>query len=72
MEAGVDYHSTPHPPGTEEVVVCLSGSVEVGPEGHAVTLHERDAAHFPADVPHRYRSEDGCTALGLMSYPPAG
>lgn len=72
MEAGVDYHSKPHPPGTEELVVCLSGSLEVGPEGHEVSLGERDAARFPADLPHRYHSEDGCVALCLMSYPPAG
>jgi transcriptional regulator with XRE-family HTH domain len=72
MEAGADYRSTPHPPGTEELIVCLSGSLTVGPEGHEVELHERDAAHFSADLPHRYRSEDGCTVLCLMSYPPAG
>jgi mannose-6-phosphate isomerase-like protein (cupin superfamily) len=72
MEAGVDYHSEPHPPGTEELVVCLSGSLQVGPEGAEVELSERDAAHFPADLAHRYRSEGGCVALCLMSYPPAG
>jgi transcriptional regulator with XRE-family HTH domain len=72
IEPGVDYHSNPHRPGTEELVVCLSGSLDVGPEGHEVALRDRDAAQFPADVPHRYRSEGGCTALCLMSYPPAG
>jgi transcriptional regulator with XRE-family HTH domain len=71
MEPGVDYHSKPHPPGTEELVICLSGSLEVGPEGHEVDLHARDAAHFPADLPHRYQSTDGCIALCVMSYPPA-
>ncbi|HLT09929.1 MAG TPA: XRE family transcriptional regulator [Micromonosporaceae bacterium] len=71
LEPGVDYHSAPHPPGTEEVIVCLSGSLSVGPEDHEVELRERDAAHFPADVPHRYHSETGCTALCLMSYPAA-
>jgi XRE family transcriptional regulator, regulator of sulfur utilization len=71
MEPGVDYHSKPHPPGTEELVICLTGSLEVGPEGNEVVLHERDAARFPADLPHRYHSGDGCTALCLMSYPPA-
>jgi transcriptional regulator with XRE-family HTH domain len=72
LEPGVDYHSKAHPPGTEELVVCVSGSLEVGPEGHEVALGERDAARFPADLPHRYHSEDGCVALCLMSYPPAG
>jgi transcriptional regulator with XRE-family HTH domain len=72
MEPGVDYHSKPHPPGTEELVVCLSGSLEVGPEGHEVELCERDAARFLADRPHRYHSAGGCVALCLMSHPPAG
>jgi transcriptional regulator with XRE-family HTH domain len=72
VEPGADYRSTPHPPGTEELIVCLSGALTVGPEGHEVELREHDAAHFCADLPHRYRSEDGCTALCLMSYPPAG
>lgn len=72
MEAGADYQSAPHPSGTEELIVCVSGSLTVGPEGHEVELHERDAAHFSADVPHRYQSEIGCMALCLMSYPSAG
>lgn len=72
MEPGVDYHSQPHPPGTEELVICMSGSLEVGPEGHEVELGERDAARFPADLPHRYHSTDGCVAVCLMSYLPAG
>jgi XRE family transcriptional regulator, regulator of sulfur utilization len=72
MEPGVDYRAKPHPPGTEELVICLAGSLEVGPEGREVELHDRDAAHFPADLPHRYHSAGGCTALCLMSYPPAG
>jgi transcriptional regulator with XRE-family HTH domain len=71
LEAGVDYHSKPHPPGTEELVICLSGSLAVGPEGHEVELAERDAAHFPADLAHRYHSPGGCLAVCLMSYPPA-
>jgi transcriptional regulator with XRE-family HTH domain len=71
MEPGVDYHSKPHPPGTEELVICLSGWLEVGPEGHEVELGERDAARFPADLPHRYHSTGGCVAVCLISSPPA-
>jgi transcriptional regulator with XRE-family HTH domain len=71
MEPGVDYHSKAHPPGTEELVTCVSGALEVGPEGHEVALGERDAVRFPADLPHRYHSAGGCVALCLMSYPPA-
>jgi transcriptional regulator with XRE-family HTH domain len=72
LEPGADYHSKPHPPGTEELVICISGAVSVGPEGDEVELGERDAAHFAADLPHRYRSEHGCVATLVMSYPAAG
>lgn len=71
IDSGVDYHSKAHPPGTEELVVCLSGALEVGPEGREVELGERDAAHFAADRPHRYHSPGGCVALCLMSYRPS-
>lgn len=70
LEPGVDYHSKPHPPGTEELIICLTGTLTTGPEGHEVELGARDSAHFPADIPHRYHSETGCLALCLISYPP--
>ena len=72
LEPGVDYHSSPHAPGTEELIVCMSGSLVVGPEGHEVMLSARDAAHFAADLPHHYHSAEGCTVLCIMSYPASG
>lgn len=65
------YLSGPHISGTEELVICLSGVLEVGPEGSAELLGEEDALWFPADVAHAYSSADGCRALCVMSYPPA-
>jgi transcriptional regulator with XRE-family HTH domain len=67
---GVDYRSEPHPPGTEELVVCVSGSVEVGPEAQELVLSPGGALWFPADLPHRYRAEQESRALLVMSYPP--
>lgn len=72
IEAGVEYRAAPHPPGTEEIVVCLSGSLEVGPEGETVPLQPRDAVHFPADQRHRYRSDTGGVALCLMTFRGSG
>ena len=63
------YASHPHAPGTEELVICLSGTLTLGPEGSEQQLGERDALHFAADVPHSYRSDDGCLALCSLSYP---
>src|SRR4051794_38254968 len=71
LEPGVASPPKPHPPGTEELILCISGALSIGPEGGEVALGERDAAHFAADLPHRYRSEHGCVAMLVMSYPPA-
>jgi XRE family transcriptional regulator, regulator of sulfur utilization len=68
--AGTEYLSR-HMPGTEELVMCLEGSLEAGPEGQEAELAAGDALWFPADLPHRYFSRDGARALSLMSYPPA-
>jgi transcriptional regulator with XRE-family HTH domain len=69
LEAGRVYRSAAHAPGTEELVICLKGTVTLGPDGHEETLTEGDALHFAADVPHSYRSDDGCVALCSFSYP---
>jgi transcriptional regulator with XRE-family HTH domain len=69
LEKGMVYASAPHAPGTEELVICLSGSMTVGPNGFEVDLAARDGLHFAADVAHAYRSEDGCLALCIISYP---
>jgi quercetin dioxygenase-like cupin family protein len=63
------YMSSAHAPGTEEVVICLEGSLTVGPEGREERLDKGDALHFAADVPHRYRSRGGCLALCIFTYP---
>jgi XRE family transcriptional regulator, regulator of sulfur utilization len=63
------YVSHPHAPGTEELVICLNGTVTLGPESSEQHLGEGDALRFAADVPHSYRSDDGCLALCALSYP---
>jgi transcriptional regulator with XRE-family HTH domain len=69
LEPGRHYQSPAHAPGTEELVICLDGELTLGPDGHEETLGAGDALHFAADVPHSYRSEDGCVALCSFSYP---
>ena len=69
LDPGVDYHSQPHAPGTAELVICLDGALDVGPQGQTTTLQPGDAAWFPADLPHRYRALDGAHALTIMGYP---
>lgn len=67
--AGADHAGEPHLPGTEELVVCVRGRLEVGPAGEEVALRAGDAAWFVADGPHRYHAPVAARALGWVLYP---
>ena len=70
MPPGAERRAEPHLPGTEEVMVCVSGSAEIGPLGEEVRLKAGEAVWFAADVDHRYRGgPDGARLVGLMLYP---
>jgi XRE family transcriptional regulator, regulator of sulfur utilization len=69
LEAGAAYESQPHAPGTEELVVCVKGTLEVGPRGHEARLRPGDPLQFAADVPHVYGAARGGRALCWFSYP---
>jgi transcriptional regulator with XRE-family HTH domain len=71
LEAGRHYTSAPHQPGTEELIICLEGTISAGPQGQEQTLAPGDAVRFAADVPHSYRSGEGGLALCCFSYLPA-
>lgn len=59
-------------PGVVERVICVSGLVEVGPEGASRLLEPGDMLTFRADQPHRYhaRSEGGRLFV-VQQYPTA-
>src|SRR4051812_2303543 len=63
------YASAAHAPGTEELVICLKGTLDAGPEGHEQRLRRGDAVHFAADVPHGSRSAAGAEALCCFTSP---
>jgi transcriptional regulator with XRE-family HTH domain len=63
------YVSAAHAVGTEEFLLCLEGSLEVGPLGQEVCLMPGDALWFVADQPHGYRSSEGARAVAMMLYP---
>ena len=71
FEAGVEQRTDAHLPGTEEVVVCLEGTLHVGPLGESVTLGPGDAVWFAADVAHAYVAPAASRALCWMLYPTA-
>jgi XRE family transcriptional regulator, regulator of sulfur utilization len=69
IDPGTRYVSAAHAPGTEELVICLGGTLTVGPEADEQRLASGDALHFAADVRHTYRSRDGASALCIFTYP---
>ena len=64
-----DYRSGPHQVGTEEFVLCIAGTLEVGPVGQEQMLRPGDSLWFPADRDHRYASRRGARGLSVISYP---
>lgn len=72
FDAGTTQDSPGHLPGTEEVVVCLSGRLRAGPAGEEVALGPGDAVWFTADGPHRYVAGGRPSrVLNWISYPVA-
>lgn len=63
------YVSAPHAIGTEEFMLCLEGSLEVGPQGQEMRLEPGDAIWFAADQLHSYRAASDARAIALMLYP---
>lgn len=68
--SGVDHPGTPHLPGTEELVLCVSGLLRVGPVGDERDLGTGDAVVFEADVAHRYHALEATRALNWILYAP--
>ncbi len=59
----------PHQLGTEEFVLCIAGTLEVGPIDQEQFLRPGDSLWFPADRDHRYASRRGARGLSVISYP---
>lgn len=72
LPKGTSRESQGHLPGTEEVVVCVAGTLVVGPATEEQTLQPGDAVWFAADAPHSYKApEHDARALNWLLYPPA-
>lgn len=71
LPAGLDQPRDPHLPGTEELVLCTSGRVRVGPLGEEAELGPGDAVTFAGDVAHRYVGVEDAVCLCWLRYRPA-
>jgi transcriptional regulator with XRE-family HTH domain len=71
LPAGVEQRTDAHIPGTEELIVCVSGRVLVGPLGEEIELAPGDSVWFAGDRAHRYLALRDTHALCWMLYGPA-
>jgi transcriptional regulator with XRE-family HTH domain len=68
LPAGTDQRTGAHLPGTEEVLVCLSGRAQIGPVGEEVEVGPGESVWFVADRDHRYVALEDTRLLNLMLY----
>jgi transcriptional regulator with XRE-family HTH domain len=57
LAAGDGYSGTPHPPGTQELIMVLEGELTLEVSGTDHRVVAGGAAAFVADVPHGYRNQ---------------
>ena len=72
LPAGTDQRTAGHLPGTEELVICVTGRLLVGPLGEEVELGAGDAAWFAADGEHHYVALRTARALDWIVTPAGG
>ena len=65
------HSSEKHNPGVEEYVMVLSGSLQLVLDGQEISLIEKQAMRFRADIPHEYNNpnDEKCTAYNIIFYP---
>lgn len=66
-EPGGVRESAPHPRGTVEYVVLLSGRARIGPADAAVTLEAGDFLTYAGDAPHVFEALEPGTSAVLLS-----
>ncbi len=70
MHAGPVRRAKPHPQGTVEHALVISGTVRVGPDQDSQELKAGDYYRYPADVAHLYESlSDHAVVILVMESP---
>jgi transcriptional regulator with XRE-family HTH domain len=63
LAPGARHASEPHPRGTREIIVVISGSLSVTFEGCDYILGQGDSISFLADLPHAYENPGNTPGL---------
>lgn len=72
LDPGCFMKAEAHPPGAEEFLTVVRGSLRIGVDGQTENLGEGDSVHFKADVPHEYENaaQDLCRLSMVIWYAP--
>lgn len=70
FDAGCQHHSDKHNDGIEEYIFVIRGNLDIVLNGTKITLKEKQAIRFEANVSHSYLNpyEDICSVYNLIFY----
>lgn len=71
FDTGCHHESEKHNDGVEEYVLVLTGKLQIGLNNQELTIGEKQAIRFRADIPHTYNNpyNEPCTAYNIIFYP---
>ncbi len=61
------YQGKPHPPGSEEFLHILEGTVVLEVAGNETHLNAGDTAHFKGNVKHTYKNPGEILCVGMVT-----
>lgn len=67
LQAKSTYVGKPHPPGSEEYLHILEGSLTLEVAGEHIPLSKGDSAHFKGNIGHSYHNNGKNSVQGIVT-----
>lgn len=71
FDSGCSHESEKHNDGAEEYILVITGKLQLDLNGQVVTIEQKQAIRFKADIPHAYNNpfDEVCTVYNIIYYP---
>ena len=71
FDSGCHHESEKHNDDVEEYILVISGKLQLVLNGKEITIRQKQAIRFKADIPHAYHNPHGeiCTVYNIIFYP---
>lgn len=71
FDSGCHHESEKHNYGVEEYILVVAGKLQLILNGQEITVEQKQAIRFKADIPHAYNNpyDETCTVYNLIFYP---